>query len=229
MNKVIFWDFQGTLAKNDWMFSKALYKVLCQCEPDIQITIEDFKQKPMLGFPWQDHEKDYLHLTSSNNWWKHVERIFYDCYKQLGISEEKAIALAKKVRTEIIESDDFSLYDDTIEMLSYFNQKNFTNIIVSNHIPELEKIVDKLGLSKYISICISSANVGYEKPNPEIYKYALEKAHFPEEIWMIGDNIIADVKGAEGVGIKGILVRGKTDGSVKYYSNDLRGLKRIIT
>jgi len=229
MSKVIFWDFQGTLAENDWMFSKALYKVLCECEPNTHICIEDFKKKPMLGFPWQDHEKNYLHLTCSDNWWKHVARIFADFYKAFGVSEEKAIHLAQKVKTEIIKPDGFNLYDDTIEVLSHFNQKSFINIILSNHIPELEKIVDNLGLSQYITLCISSANVGYEKPNPEIYRYALKKVQFPDEIWMVGDNIVADVKGAERVGIKGILVRSKTDNSIKYHSNDLRGLTRIIT
>lgn len=228
MSKVIFWDFQGTLAKNDWMFSKALYKVLSRFEPETHITIEDFKKKQMLGFPWQEPEKAYLHLTSNGNWWKHVEHIFIDFYKQLGITEEKSISLARRVKTEIIESNDFSLYDDTIEVLSYFTRKKFTNIILSNHIPELEKIVDKLGLSQYISLCISSANVGYEKPHPEIYRYALGKVQFPEVVWMVGDNIAADVWGAESVGIKGVLVRSKTNGTVKYHSGDLRGLKRII-
>lgn len=43
MNKVIFWDFQGTLAHNDCMVSKALYKVLLENEPNTRITIEEFK------------------------------------------------------------------------------------------------------------------------------------------------------------------------------------------
>ena len=228
MSKYIFWDFQGTLAKNDWMLSKALYKVLRNEEPDTHISIEDFKTKPMLGFPWHDHEKDYLHLTSSDNWWKNAEDIFAGFYKVFGISEEKALYYAKKVRLELIKPDEFYLYEDTVEMLCYFKQRKFTNIILSNHVPELESIVGKLGLSEHISQCISSSNVGYEKPNPQIYKYALDKLQFIEEIWMVGDNIIADVKGAESVGIKGVLVRSKNDSSLKYHSDDLRGLKKII-
>lgn len=228
MNKVIFWDFQGTLARNDWMFSKALYQVLCQCESDMYIPMEEFKQKPMLGFPWQAPEKAYLHLTSADQWWQHINQIFINLYKELGIEEEKSISLASYVKTAIIESDEFTLYDDTLEMLSYFKQKKFTNIILSNHIPELERIVDRLGLSEYIALCISSANIGYEKPHSEIYKYALEKAQYPKEAWMIGDNVIADVKGAEQVGINGILVRAQNNASVKHHSSDLRGLKRII-
>jgi putative hydrolase of the HAD superfamily len=228
MEKVLFWDFQGTLAHNDWMFSKALYKVFKNCEPNTNISIEDFKNRALIGFPWQNTEREYLHLTYNNGWWKHAENIFTNFYKDININKEKAIYLAQRVRAELIKSNEFVLYDDAIEMLDYYKQRGFINIILSNQIPELEDIVRELGLGKYITICISSSNVGYEKPNAKIYKYALEKVQNPTEIWMIGDSIIADVIGAESSGIKGVLVRSKKDDRAKYYSSDLRGLKQII-
>lgn len=228
MRKVIYWDFHGTLAYNDWMFSKALYKVINEYEPNSIISIDDFKKQPLTGFPWQQHEKDYLHLTNSDAWWKHVQPIFIDVYKSFNISEDKAIFYAEKVRYEITKSDEFSLYDDTIEMLDFFKNNGYINIILSNHIPELLNIVEKLGLRDYIEDCISSANVGYEKPNPKIYKYALEKAKNPEVAWMVGDSVIADVKGPESVGIKGVLVRNKRENTIKYYAKNLRELKEII-
>ncbi|MPM86562.1 hypothetical protein SDC9_133651 [bioreactor metagenome] len=40
---------------------------------------------------------------------------------------------------------------------------------------------------------------------------------------MIGDSVIADVKGSESVGIKGVLVRGKRGNAIKYY---FEGFKR---
>ena len=45
MDKIIFWDFHGTLAHNEWMFSKALYKVLIKNDANTKISIEDFKKK----------------------------------------------------------------------------------------------------------------------------------------------------------------------------------------
>jgi len=68
MDKVIFWDFHGTLANNDWMFSKAIYKVLNKYEPNCGISIEDFKKLSIVGFPWQEHEKKYLHLIHPDAW-----------------------------------------------------------------------------------------------------------------------------------------------------------------
>lgn len=145
------------------------------------------------------------------------------------MNERKAIIYAKQVRDELIKIDEFILYEDTVETLSHFTERGYANIILSNHIPELPEIVRGLGLAPYLLDCISSANVGYEKPNPRIYYYALEKYKYPKKVWMIGDSIVADVRGAESVGIRGILVRSKRVDSIKYYSNDLKGLKRIIT
>jgi putative hydrolase of the HAD superfamily len=228
MDKIIFWDFHGTLAYNDWMFSKALYKVIVKNEIDTKISIEDIKNKPMLGFPWQDCEKEYLHLTESSAWWKNAEDIFTKCCTELGFDKEKVGKYSKAVREELIKTDEFILYEDTIETLNYFKELGYINVILSNHIPELPSIVEGLGIDTYITECISSANIGYEKPNPKIYKYALEKYNNPKEVWMVGDSIMADVKGAEKVGIRGILVRGKSDEGIKYYSKDLMGLREII-
>jgi putative hydrolase of the HAD superfamily len=228
IDKIIFWDFHGTLAFNDYMFSKALYKVLIRNEDKTGIIIDDIKKKPLKGFPWQDYEKEYLYLAESSAWWKNAESIFIECYKELGISEEKGVIYAKQVRKELIKVDEFILYEDTVETLSYFKERGYTNVILSNHIPELPEIVNDLKLSSYFLECISSANVGYEKPNPKIYEYALGKYNKVKDIWMVGDSIIADVRGAENVGIKGVLVRSKREDGIKYYSSDLLGLKKII-
>ncbi|GCD10469.1 HAD family hydrolase [Clostridium tagluense] len=228
MDKVIFWDFQDTLAYNDWMVSKALYKVLIKNQPNTSIGIDDFKKKSMQGFPWQNHEKEYLHLTNSNAWWKHVESIFLNCYKEFNIKEQEAIQYAKQVREEFIKVDEFILYEDTIEMLNYFKEKGYSNVILSNHIPELPSIVEGLGLSAYLVDCISSANVGYEKPNAKIYEHALEKYNNPKDVWMIGDSIVSDVKGPENAGIKCVLVRSKMVDGIRYHSKDLLGLREII-
>ena len=58
--KLIFWDFQGTLAYNDYMFSKVLYKVLIKDDKDNSTTMDDFKHMKLAGFPWQDCEKNII-------------------------------------------------------------------------------------------------------------------------------------------------------------------------
>lgn len=229
MNKVIFWDFQGTLAHNDWMISKALYKVLVHNEPCTKITIEDFKRLKIIGIPWQDYKKDYSYLTSRGEWWKLVERIFEKAYRHISIAEDKARQYAKQAHYELIKPDEFILYSDTIETLSYFKSNGWKNIILSNHLPELPDIVNYLGLKELIYNCISSANIGFEKPNQKIYEYALKQFENPEKVWMVGDSIEADVKGPEKAGITGVLVRTEKEDGIEHYSKDLLGLKKIIS
>ena len=49
---------------------------------------------------------------------------------------------------------------------------------------------------------IASSDVAVRKPNPLIFRAALAKAGlFPEEVWFCGDQIAADVHGAQGAGI----------------------------
>ena len=74
---------------------------------------------------------------------------------------------------------------------------------------------------------INSAEIGYEKPHPEIYNRALVKYGHADKLWMIGDNILADVLGAEQVGIKAILVR-RADTRAKHQFEDLYGVQEFL-
>lgn len=79
--------------------------------------------------------------------------------------------------------------------------------MLSNHVPELEPIILSLGLGPHLERIFNSALIGYEKPNPEAFRHALAGCGSPARAWMVGDNIEADVHGAESVGLPAILVR----------------------
>jgi FMN phosphatase YigB (HAD superfamily) len=85
-------------------------------------------------------------------------------------------------------------------------------VIVSNHVPELPQLVDALGLGGLVDRVFSSALTGYEKPHPQAYLHALRECGRPAARWMVGNNPLADVAGAEAVGIPAILVRSTRDG-----------------
>jgi putative hydrolase of the HAD superfamily len=224
MGKVIFWDFDGTLAYNEYMFSKALHKVLLNKDKNTKITIDDFKKIQLVGFPWQDATKGY----NNELWWDNAEKIFLNAYNELKIANDKALEYSKMVRDELLKAEDFKLFEDTIEVLKYFQEHGYENVILSNHIPELNIIVKKLDLDKYISRCFSSANIGYEKPNAKIFRHVLECCEDDSDVWMVGDNIVADIQGAEQIGLRAILVRAHKPENILYYSKDLYGVKDII-
>jgi len=228
MDKVIFWDFQGTLAHNEYMISKAIHRVLNTNEPSSLIDMEDLKKLKIGGMPWQQPEGNYKHLAGRVQWWKYVEEIFKETYKNLGFSEFKAKKYAEETHNELVKPDGFKLYGDTIDALDYFKLNGWRNIIISNHVPELPNIVSSLGLEKYIELTISSGNVGFEKPNPKIFEITKEMAGFPKYMWMIGDSVLADVKGPEKAGMKAVLVRSHKTEEIKYHCKNLKELKEII-
>jgi putative hydrolase of the HAD superfamily len=100
-------------------------------------------------------------------------------------------------------------------------------VVLSNHVPELAQIIASLGLSKFFHRVISSAAIGYEKPNPLAYSAVIAEIEPPTEIWMVGDSFEADYIGAERFGWKSILVR-KAHSQATRFSETLSGVAAFI-
>jgi len=203
--------------------------VLDEHEKDHKITEVCLEPWLRSGFPWLEPDKDYLHLRDPEAWWNNIYRIFEKAYIVNGVLPEKACIYAKEARKYLVVPEHYNLYEDTMETLKCTKENGYRNIILSNHIPELPKIAEGLGLMEYIDICISSANVGFEKPHSKIFLQAIEIAGNPQEAWMVGDNLIADVRGAEAVGMRAVLVRRPSNEPVKYFSPDLKGVIKLLS
>ena len=227
-NRVILWDFEGTLVDRPGRWRSALMEVLDLNEPDHQVEMEQIRPYLRDGFPWHHPDEPHTHLSNSQEWWSHMGRIFTRAYQGSGFSFERAEELASLVRNTFINPDRFILYEDTIPALSNLAEKGWKHVILSNHVPELPDIVAGIGLSPYIDWCMSSAFIGYEKPNPKAFYIALETVGNPEKVWMVGDNPEADIRGAESIGIPAILVRNQQYQNAKYYAQDLMQAVSII-
>jgi len=97
------------------------------------------------------------------------------------------------------------LFPHTIDVLKYLSKKYKLHII-TNGFHEVQHIkLQHAGLTSYFDKIITSEQVGVKKPNPKIFKYALQEANASaEESIMIGDDLEVDVLGAEQMGIQGI-------------------------
>jgi putative hydrolase of the HAD superfamily len=225
LKKVLFWDFDGTLGyRIDGLHGRAwsasMLEAINEVYPSSILTIEDISPHLRQGFPWHESEKGHTHLHSADLWWQHIKGIFELIFIKLGFTTVQSRELAITAQKRYVDMSMWQLYEDTLPTLKILMSQGWEHIIVSNHVPELRIIVDHLQLTSYISTIINSAEVGYEKPNPHIYKLALERAVNAEHVWMIGDNIIADVLGPEILGIRGILVRNR-DTRAKFQFDNL--------
>jgi putative hydrolase of the HAD superfamily len=78
---------------------------------------------------------------------------------------------------------------------------------VSNWVWSLPELLHALDLVRRFDFVAASARIGFEKPHPEIFRYALHRAGVAAgEVIHVGDHVDADVEGARAVGIGAVLI-----------------------
>ena len=81
--------------------------------------------------------------------------------------------------------------------------------LISNftYAPVIYKSLRKVGLSEFFNVVVVSEEVGWRKPSPQIFQYALKKLQIQSnEAVYIGDSPNEDIRGATQVGLKTVFV-----------------------
>lgn len=94
------------------------------------------------------------------------------------------------------------LLPDATPLIQYLAQK-YTLVILSNGFKEVQyRKIEASGLKPYIKHIVLSEEVGAQKPDRQIFEYALKLLRLnPTQVLMIGDNLETDIKGAMNMGI----------------------------
>jgi putative hydrolase of the HAD superfamily len=112
-----------------------------------------------------------------------------------------------------------ALFPDVIDTLGELKRRGYRIAAVTNRGyggPKFIEDVRELGLEPYFEMMAVSCDVGYLKPHPRIYEYAMEEMGVePAECAMVGDNWRADVQGARDLGITAIWRRPPADEPVE--------------
>lgn len=205
MAPVMLWDFDRTLAYREEGWSATTAAVARQA--GYPLETEDVRPHLVGAFPWERPEKDHRSLCAPDTWWARMTARIAGAYRGCGLPDELVEELAGRFRAAYLDLTRWHVYPDTVPALRALSKAGWTHVVCSNHVPELPELIKGLGLAPLLERVISSALVGWEKPNPAIYHAALEGLAPPEEAWMAGDNYTADVAGPERLGIQAILVR----------------------
>lgn len=79
--------------------------------------------------------------------------------------------------------------------------------MISNSLGTIEEQLVRVGLAPLFDTVVDSAVVGVEKPHPEIFRIALDRAGIePSEALFVGDIYPTDVGGARLAGLAGVLM-----------------------
>ena len=187
--KVIFFDAGGVLFET---FVKGDERVN-------NLLIERGFQKSEIDHAIKNAKQTKLSFISN---WNEEEQYFKRYYGT--IAEELGdIELTNELFFFAHYAGHCELFPEVKEVLEALSKKYRLGVI-SNAIPSMDWIFDRLGIRKYFDSFILSANVGSEKPEETIYNSALEQLKARKEESIFIDDKIENIKGAERVGIRGL-------------------------
>ena len=162
----------------------------------IQVVFDRFKQAA---------DSDELWTTSperSRRFWHDVYGIFL---RDLGIDGDDG--LIDTVYREFTDLANYALFEDVPPVLERLSAAGLTLGVVSNFEGWLEQLLEELNVSRFFAVRVISGVEGMEKPDPRIFRLAMERADVePEGSVYVGDNPEFDVGPAADVGMFPVLI-----------------------
>lgn len=122
-------------------------------------------------------------------------------------------------------SDDLYIYNTAIfpecltHLLEVLSSSYKIALLSNTWIDSPRVILDKFGYSKWFDVMVCSCDLGIPKPDPTIFHHTLKQLGvLANEAVMIGDNVEADMKGADLVGIHTVWIENEGDEKWNGYS-----------
>ena len=102
------------------------------------------------------------------------------------------------------------LFPGVIKTLDYLKKEGYTLVLTSNHswAPNGWDVIHKYGLKSYFDQIIFSGDLGWRKPSSKVFSAAISGLSYrnKDHVIHVGDEIVADIKGALAFGIKAVWV-----------------------
>jgi putative hydrolase of the HAD superfamily len=147
--------------------------------------------RPAIDGPRDDDDK---------GWWREVvNRVLDQVSPDLG--ELDRDAFFEGAYGHFAEPGVWDLYPEVADVLPALHDR-FTLAVISNFDGRLRMILEHLGVSKFFSHIFLSSELGADKPDPEIYRRALEVVGLrPNDTLHVGDDPERDWNGASAAGL----------------------------
>lgn len=99
------------------------------------------------------------------------------------------------------------IYPDVLPALEQWRRIGIQLGIVSNFDSRLYSVLKALKLEEFFTSITISTEVGFAKPDPQIFMTALQKHYCePQDAWHIGDSFKQDYQGAKAAGLRPIFL-----------------------
>ncbi len=221
--EVIFFDIGGTLL-NFNIEPSALFSAILR---DHGLPVEP----AVLYRTMREVEADFpvplgISAQSEGAYWRaYDERIL----ERLGVwpGGEVLDEVARRFRTELT----LEPFAESLKVLEAVRSRGVPLGVISNASHGILGDIKRTGLQPFFKHIVYSQAAGAAKPDPRIFREALNRFGVaPSRAWHVGDNPVADVEGARGVGIHPVLVdRGGKHPEVDAPRvNDLNGVVDLL-
>jgi putative hydrolase of the HAD superfamily len=125
---------------------------------------------------------------------------------ELGL-EPMPDAFFRRLAELFMVTSHWHIFPDAYATLSALQERGLTIGAVSNWVWNLPELLHALDLVRHFDFIAASSRIGFEKPHPRIFEWALEQARTDAgEVIHVGDHLVADIEGARSVGIDGVLI-----------------------
>jgi len=168
----------------------------------LELNLSTFPRefRKRLGQYFKKREKDLLETTYSFV----LRDVLTD--KGYGAVSESVLRGALDQLFAVTQTN-WILEEDTLPTLRKLEENGYRLGLVSNagDDKDVQQLARGFGISRYFDFILTSAACSYRKPHPRIFELALSNWYFlPNEAVMVGDNLEADIHGAQSVGLFGI-------------------------
>ncbi|MFB7142419.1 HAD family hydrolase [Gottfriedia sp. NPDC056225] len=190
MIKAVIFDLDGTLLNRDESVNKFI---------DNQY---ERLNKWVRHIPKEKYITRFIELDDRGNVWK--DKVYQQLTGELDIT---GITWEDLLQDYISQFKNNCIpFPNILSMLDELKSNNLILGMITNGKGQFQKDnIKALGIERYFGTILVSELEGIKKPDPKIFKRALEQLNVsPNESIFVGDHPENDVKAAQNVGIKGI-------------------------
>jgi putative hydrolase of the HAD superfamily len=183
----------------------------------IQATEAQLRQ--LIPTVWQEmacratlgHDRFASHPGGARGFWR---RFLDRLTEHLGLAPPSPF-VAAELWDRFLRPEAWEVYADVRPALAELRRRGVRLGVVSNWDDRLPELLARLDLRPFFETVVYSAAVGAEKPHPRIFREAVARLSVaPEATLHVGDSRRDDLEGAQGAGLRALLLGRRGGGDV---------------
>lgn len=203
--RALFFDMDDTLLDGQQATAMAWEVVAAEVAPDLGIEpgkLREAFRREAMAF-WHD-EALVGHWRVRLN--EAREEILRKALASEGGDPERAADVNERYIAE--HRARLHLFDDALDTLESAVRRGYRLALLTNGPADMQRDkITRFELESYFDVIVVEGEFGKGKPEREVFEHALAAVGMdPGAAWHVGDNLYADIGGAQGAGIHGVWI-----------------------